>query len=113
VTTAIRAGHLLLARGDTDAALVLGERALGADEWSETAYQLLITAHLSTGDLVNATRLLRRCYRMLRELGVKPHQRTRVLAQRIQGATADEDGYRFERPDVGARRDRHESAEVR
>nr|BFE71959.1 hypothetical protein GCM10020092_052600 [Actinoplanes digitatis] len=84
VTIAIRAGHLLLAHGDVDAALVLGKRVLGVAEWSETAYQLLIAAYLSAGDLANAMTLLRRCHAMLRELGVNPHQRTQALAQQLR-----------------------------
>jgi DNA-binding SARP family transcriptional activator len=85
VTSAVRAGHLLLARGDSAGARTLAERALRADGWSESAYQLLIAVHLATGDLVNAHRSLRRCHRMLRELGVPAHQRTVTLGRQLQG----------------------------
>jgi LuxR family maltose regulon positive regulatory protein len=84
VTSAVRAGHLLLARGDAAAARALAERALRADEWSESAYQLVIAVDLAAGDLVNAQRSLRRCHRMLRELGVPAHQRTVTLGSQLQ-----------------------------
>ena len=83
VASAVRAGNLLLARGDTTAARTLAERALRADDCSEDAYQLLVAGHLADGDLVDAHRALRRCLHMLRELGVPPQPRTRALAQRL------------------------------
>jgi DNA-binding SARP family transcriptional activator len=86
VASAVRAGHLLLARGEATAAGTLAERALRADQWSESAYQLLIAVHLATGDLTGARRSLRRCHRMLRELGVPAHQRTVTLGRRLQGS---------------------------
>ena len=83
VSSAVRAGNLLLARGDTDAARSLAERALRADDCSEDAHQLLIAVHLADGDLVDAHRALRRCQHMLAELGVPPQQRTRSLAYQL------------------------------
>jgi LuxR family maltose regulon positive regulatory protein len=83
VSSAVRGGNLLLARGDTEAARTLAERALRADECSEDAYQLLIAVHLADGDLVDAHRALRRCQQMLGELGVPPQRRTRSLAQQL------------------------------
>ncbi|WP_369255280.1 BTAD domain-containing putative transcriptional regulator [Geodermatophilus amargosae] len=83
VASAVRAGDLLLARGDTTAARSLAERALRADDCSEDAHQLLVAVHLADGDLVDAHRALRRCQRMLSELGVPPQQRTRSLAQQL------------------------------
>jgi DNA-binding SARP family transcriptional activator len=83
VTIAVRAGHLLLARGDIAAAQTLAKRALAADTWSETAHQLLIAAHLAGGDLVNAKRSLLRCQGLLRELGVPPQQQTLRLARQL------------------------------
>jgi LuxR family maltose regulon positive regulatory protein len=83
VSSAVRGGNLLLARGDTEAARTLAERALRADECSEDAYQLLIAVHLADGDLVDAHRALRRCQQMLGDLGVPPQQRTRSLAQQL------------------------------
>jgi LuxR family maltose regulon positive regulatory protein len=86
VSSAVRAGNLLLARGDTTTARTLAERALRADDCSEDAYQLLVAGHLADGDLVDAHRTLRRCLQMLRELGVPPQPRTRALAQRLTPA---------------------------
>jgi LuxR family maltose regulon positive regulatory protein len=86
VSSAVRAGNLLLARGDTATARTLAERALRADDCSEDAYQLLVAGHLADGDLVDAHRTLRRCLQMLRELGVPPQPRTRALAQRLTPA---------------------------
>ncbi|WP_448611824.1 BTAD domain-containing putative transcriptional regulator [Geodermatophilus sp. URMC 60] len=83
VSSAVRAGNLLLARGDTPTARILAERALRADDCSEDAYQLLVAVHLAEGDLVDAHRALRRCQRMLHELGVPPQPRTRALAQQL------------------------------
>ncbi|WP_448639733.1 BTAD domain-containing putative transcriptional regulator [Geodermatophilus sp. URMC 63] len=83
VSSAVRAGNLLLARGDTTTARTLAERALRADDCSEDAHQLLIAVHLADGDLVDAHRALRRCQQMLCELGVPPQPRTRALAQRL------------------------------
>jgi LuxR family transcriptional regulator, maltose regulon positive regulatory protein len=83
VSSAVRAGNLLLARGDTTTARTLAERALRADDCSEDAHQLLVAVHLADGDLVDAHRALRRCQQMLQELGVPPQPRTRALAQRL------------------------------
>ena len=83
VASAVRAGNLLLARGDATTARTLAQRALRADDCSEDAYQLLVAAHLADGDLVDAHRTLRRCLQMLRELGVPPQPRTRALAQQL------------------------------
>ncbi|GAB3314802.1 hypothetical protein GCM10027451_30040 [Geodermatophilus aquaeductus] len=83
VASAVRAGDLLLARGDTEAARTLAERALLADDCSEEAHQLLVAVRLADGDLVGAQRALRRCQHVLAELGVPPQQRTRSLAQQL------------------------------
>jgi DNA-binding SARP family transcriptional activator len=84
VTTAVRAGHLLLARGDSAEARVMAERALRADGWCESAHQLLIAVHLATGDLVSARRVLGHCQQVLRELRVTASQQTLVLARKLQ-----------------------------
>jgi DNA-binding SARP family transcriptional activator len=84
VAAAVRAGELLLARGDTAASRPLAERALRVDSWSESAYQLLVATLLETGDLVEARRRLRRCSQMLTELGVPAQPRTVALARRLE-----------------------------
>lgn len=84
VTSAVRAGNLSLARGDLDSARAMAERAVLVDPWSETAYELLVSAHLASGNRVDAHRALRRCKEMLRELGVSPRERTVALARQLQ-----------------------------
>ena len=83
VAAAVRAGNLVLARGDCDKARHLAERTLAADSWSESGYQLLISVHLANGDRVSAQRCLLRCREMLRELGVPAQQRTVALARQL------------------------------
>jgi len=83
VEAAVRAGDLLLARGGVDGARQLAERAIAADAWSETGYQLLISAQLAHGDRVSAHRTLRRCQQMLHELGVAAQQRTLALGRQL------------------------------
>ena len=84
LTTAVRAGNLLLARGDVTRARSLAERALRAEAYCEDAYQLLIAAQVAAGDLTNARRTLRRCSLMLQELGVPAQQQTITLARQLQ-----------------------------
>lgn len=84
VTASVRAGELRLARGDAAAALSLGERALQVDRWSEEAHQLLVAALTESGDLVNARLQLRRCHRMLADLGVPAQSRTIDLGRRLE-----------------------------
>jgi DNA-binding SARP family transcriptional activator len=83
VGAAVRAGELLLARGDFRRAQALGERALRVDRWSERAYQLVVAALLETEDLVAARHWSRRCLRALAELGVPPQPRTVALERRL------------------------------
>jgi DNA-binding SARP family transcriptional activator len=83
VAAAVRAGHLLLARGECTPARRLAERGLRADQWSEPGYQLLIAAQLAAGDRGSASRSLRHCQQMLHELGVRPQPQTLSLAGRL------------------------------
>jgi DNA-binding SARP family transcriptional activator len=83
VGAAVRAGELLLARGDSGPAQALGERALRVDRWSERAYQLVVAALLETEDLVAARHWSRRCLGALAELGVPPQPRTVALERRL------------------------------
>ena len=81
---AVRAGQLLTAAGDLDAAEGLAERALRADPWEERAHQVLIQASVAAGDLDGAGTRLERCLTMLRDLGVPPATHTGTLAQQIR-----------------------------
>jgi DNA-binding SARP family transcriptional activator len=84
VGAAVRAGQLLLGRGDTDRAEAMARRALAADPWSEDAYGVLVSAAVAKGDRSGARRLLDRCIAALAEIGVEPSDTTHQLRRRIQ-----------------------------
>jgi DNA-binding SARP family transcriptional activator/ATP/maltotriose-dependent transcriptional regulator MalT len=83
VTTAVRAGQLLLGRGDVDAAETVGRRALAVDHWAEDAYGVLVGAALARGDQVAARRTMALCLDALHELGADPSPATEQLARRL------------------------------
>ena len=85
VSAAVRAGQLLLGQGDTDRAEAVARRALAADQWSEEAYAVLVTAAVAKGDRSGARRLLDRCIAALADIGVEPSATTDQLRRRIQG----------------------------
>jgi DNA-binding SARP family transcriptional activator len=85
VGAAVRAGQLLLGRGDTDRAEAMARRALEADPWSEESYGVLASAALAKGDRSGAHRLLDRGITTLAEIGVEPSATTQQLRRRIQG----------------------------
>jgi DNA-binding SARP family transcriptional activator len=87
LTTAVRAGELLLARGSADTAAALARRAIRIDTAYEPAYRLLAAAHLALGDRSGAHRALAACYARLRHLGLMPESATEMLARRL-GPTA-------------------------
>jgi DNA-binding SARP family transcriptional activator len=78
-----RAGELLLATVATEEPPALARRAMAADEWSEPARALLVSAHLAAGDQGAARVALEDCYRMLFAIGAQPDARTRVLARHL------------------------------
>jgi DNA-binding SARP family transcriptional activator len=87
VGTAVRAGQLLLGRGDPgdlDHAEATARRALDADRWAEDAYAVLTAAALARGDRSAAQRHLDRGLAALAELGVEPSDATRQLRRRIR-----------------------------
>jgi DNA-binding SARP family transcriptional activator len=86
VMTAVRAGQLLLGRGDIDDAEALAQRALAVDPWAETAYAVLVGAALARDDRSTARRLLQHCTDALAELGSAPSAATEQLLRRINGA---------------------------
>lgn len=86
VTSAVRAGELLLATGDHDDALALGHAALRVDRWAESAYRLLMATHVQRGEFDAARSMLGQCQRMLAELGAPPDQKTQVIARRLKSA---------------------------
>ena len=86
---AVRAGQLLLARGDRERPEDLALRALTSEPWSEAAYQLLVAVHLARGDRTAAWRALDRCFDMLSDLGVAASAQTVALAEQVRrGAPA-------------------------
>jgi DNA-binding SARP family transcriptional activator len=60
-----------------------GAASDGADEWSEPARALLVSAHLAAGDQSAARVALEDCYRMLFAIGAQPDARTRMLARQL------------------------------
>jgi LuxR family transcriptional regulator, maltose regulon positive regulatory protein len=83
VATAVRAGQLLLGRGEPDRAVEVAHRALAVDPWAEQAYAVLVGAALARDDRSAALRLLRRCLEALADLGVEPSEATRRLRRRL------------------------------
>jgi DNA-binding SARP family transcriptional activator len=84
VTTAVRAGQLLLGRGDHRRAQDIAHRALAVDPWSEDAYAVLVGAALARGDRSAAHRTLDRCLQALGDMGIQPSPTTEQLGRRIQ-----------------------------
>jgi DNA-binding SARP family transcriptional activator len=86
VTTAVRAGQLLLGRGDIDHAEEVAQQALTVDPWAEPAYAVLVGAALTRDDRSAARRLLQRCIDALAELGTMPSTATQQLHRRVLSA---------------------------
>jgi ATP/maltotriose-dependent transcriptional regulator MalT/DNA-binding SARP family transcriptional activator len=86
VASAVRAGQLLLARGDVEKAQTVVYRALSTDPWSEDAYAVLVGAALARRDRSGARRLLQRCEEALSELGVEPSAAVEQLRRRVEVA---------------------------
>jgi ATP/maltotriose-dependent transcriptional regulator MalT/DNA-binding SARP family transcriptional activator len=84
VGAAVRAGQLLLARGEVEKAQTVVYRALTSDRWSEDAYAVLVGAALSRSDRSGARRLLQRCQQALAELGVEPSDALARLHRRVE-----------------------------
>jgi DNA-binding SARP family transcriptional activator len=94
VRAAVRAGQLLLSRGDLDQAHAVAQRALAADRWAEDAYGVLVGGALARGDRSGARRLLQHCLATLRELGAKPSSATEQLRRRVEQQPLDDSGRR-------------------
>ena len=88
VTISTRAAQLLVARGETDRAEALAERALIADPWNENAYTVIASAALARGNRSAARSVLQRCLTALAELGAEPTGTTHQLGRRC-GIPAD------------------------
>jgi DNA-binding SARP family transcriptional activator len=92
VAAAIRAGQLLLGRGDPDRAQVVAHKALAVDQWSEEAYGVLVGSALARGDRSGARRLLDRCLAALDDLGAEPAEATQQLRRRVLGIASNRPG---------------------
>jgi DNA-binding SARP family transcriptional activator len=85
VAAAVRAGELLLGRGEPDHAEAVARRALEVDAWSEGAYGVLVNAALARSDRAAAQRHLDRCAKAVATLGLSPSASIEQLQRRIQG----------------------------
>ena len=83
VGAAVRAGQLLLGRGDIEPAQAVALRALEVDPFCEEAYAVLVGGALSRHDRSAAVRLLARCREALSDLGVSPSEATLQLERRL------------------------------
>jgi LuxR family maltose regulon positive regulatory protein len=90
VAAAIRAGQLLLARGDAEQAETVAQRALEEDPQAEEAHAVLVGATLARDDRPAAARLLDRCLGMLESLGVNPSSSTQQLQRRLSSSETPE-----------------------
>jgi ATP/maltotriose-dependent transcriptional regulator MalT/DNA-binding SARP family transcriptional activator len=86
VAAAVRAGELLLGRGEPDHAEAVARRALEVDAWSEGPYGVLVNAALARGDRAAAQRHLDRCAKAVAALGLSPSASIEQLQRRIHGA---------------------------
>jgi DNA-binding SARP family transcriptional activator len=87
VSAAVRAGQLLLGRGDPDRAEAVARRALAIDRWAEEAYAVLVGAAIARSDRAGAHRMLNHCFDALEELGAQPSAATRSLRLRLQATS--------------------------
>jgi ATP/maltotriose-dependent transcriptional regulator MalT/DNA-binding SARP family transcriptional activator len=86
VSAAVRAGQLLLGRGDPDRAENVARRALIVDRWAEEAYAVLVGAAMARRDRAGAHRMLEHCLDALGELGAQPSEALVQLRRRLQTA---------------------------
>lgn len=99
VTSAVRAGDLLLATGDLETPLRLALDALRVDAFSEDAFGLLVAVRLDRSEIDAARSAYRRLVAMLRELGLPPTRRTQLLARRLEAPRGAMTDSRRARPD--------------
>jgi LuxR family maltose regulon positive regulatory protein len=81
---AVRAGELLLARGDLDLVQDLADRALAVDPWLEVGHRLIVATHLARGDNLPARRALQRYRDAVHDLGVDPSEATRMVERLLE-----------------------------
>jgi ATP/maltotriose-dependent transcriptional regulator MalT/DNA-binding SARP family transcriptional activator len=87
LSAGVRAGQLLVARGDTDQAEAIARRVLTVDPWNESGHAVLVNAALAVGDRATARRRFDACLEALDELGMEPSDATQQLRRRMRAAT--------------------------
>ena len=85
VNMAARAGELLLARDDPQAARQMGEAALRCDPWCERAHHVVVAAHTAAGHHRAARDALHRYHEVLTELGITPVDTARKMEPLTRG----------------------------
>lgn len=85
LAASVRAGELLIAKGEADRALTIATRAVETEPWSEPAHRLSIAAHLARRDCASARRALGRCHAALDEMGAEPTRETVMLERAVLG----------------------------
>lgn len=91
LSVALRTGELVLAERDTDEPLVLANRVLELEPWSERAYRLLVSTHLARGERTAARAALDRCLAAVDDLDVHPEPETVRLDRLTRLVSASED----------------------
>jgi DNA-binding SARP family transcriptional activator len=86
LSAAVRAGQLLVARGDTEQSEDIARRVLEVDPWNEAGHAVLVNAALATGDRATARRRFDACLDALAELGLEPSEATQQLRRRMRAA---------------------------
>ena len=88
VAACVRAGALLVARGQSERAVELATRAVAVEPWSEPARTLLAEAYLALGDTSAARRAVAQCDAMLDDMGTAESPPLAMLRRRLSGAAA-------------------------
>jgi len=83
VRSAVRAGELLLGRGESEGALELGIAAARAEDLSEPAHRLQALAFRALQDRAAARRCLLTCLRLLEDAGLEPEPQTQALGREL------------------------------
>jgi LuxR family transcriptional regulator, maltose regulon positive regulatory protein len=80
---AVRAGELLLARGNFDQVHELGHKALAVDPWLEAGHRLIVATHRAQGDGLAARRALQRYRDAVHDLGVDTSEATAMVERLV------------------------------
>ncbi len=76
--------HVLLARGESSAAIEASSQAIAVDAYRESSYQLLMRAHASAGNRAEGLLAYKRLQKLLREdLGAEPSPESEAAYRRL------------------------------